>query len=370
MYHQAWMLVPNEVRGEGGRELDRFRGKPNPHDRQNAAEAWIGSVTKANGATRDTPGLGCSEVVLPNGIRRLLYEVINDEPEMVLGKSHLKRFGNDLGILVKLLDARAKFLLQCHPSREAAQKYWNSRYGKEECWHVLSARDDAPEPPYILLGFKPGVTRQTFERLYHLGDMGGLEELCHKLIVKPGETYLVPSGMPHALGVGCFVLEIQEPSDITAVPMKQEGLLAYRRRANPKGVFHAIDELDYETRTLESFDYTGLSLETLREKTACEGRVLNRGEWGDETLLIGPEYTSFFSATLMSVSGAAPLPATRAVRIGLVTRGAGKIVSDAGELAVSQGDEVFFPYDMGKTFLTGDFSVILCHPPGVLHAKA
>lgn len=365
MFQQPWKLIPNKVRSEGGREIDFFRGAPEQGDTQNGAEAWIGSVTRANGVTSESPNLGCSKVDLPDGTRRYLFEVIQEAPEKVLGNTHIKRFGMDLGILIKLLDAKSQFLLQCHPTREVAKRLWNSDYGKEECWHILSIRNDVPEPPYIRLGFKSGITRKKFEHLYQTGDIEGLEVLCHKFAVKPGETYFVPAGMPHALGVGCFVVEIQEPSDLTAVPLKQNKLLSFRRRANPKGVFTPIDDELYEKRMLESFDYKGYSLDELKHITRCKNKIINQGCWGRETLIIGLEHTPFFSATLMEVTGTTPLSSTGDIRIGLVTRGKGEIVSNDGKLCIQRGSEVFFPYDIKDTQLFGDFSILLFNPPAV-----
>ena len=71
-------------------------------------------------------------------------------------------------------------------------------------------------PAYILLGFKEGVTREEWEKYYYADDLKALENLCHKIPVKAGEAYFVGGGCPHALGEGCFVIEVQEPSDYHA----------------------------------------------------------------------------------------------------------------------------------------------------------
>lgn len=65
IYNRPWPLVPNKVRADGGRELDRFRGVEHPADTPNGAEAWVGSLTRANGATPENPNLGYAEVILP-----------------------------------------------------------------------------------------------------------------------------------------------------------------------------------------------------------------------------------------------------------------------------------------------------------------
>ncbi|NLI22994.1 MAG: hypothetical protein GX418_15775 [Clostridiales bacterium] len=370
MYQQPWTLVPNKVRAEGGREIDRFRGQDNPRDTPDGAEAWIGSVTAANGATLEHPFLGYAEVNLPNGQRRFLFEVIQEAPERVLGEAHLRRFGTSLGMLVKYLDAKRKFLLQCHPSRETARRYWNSEYGKTECWHVLTVRDDEAEPPYIRLGFRPGVTREAFEAAYRREDMDALEAMCHKFPVRPGETYFIPAGMPHALGEGCFVIEVQEPTDLTAVPMPQRELLRFRRESNPLGVFSPIDDALYESQMLHSFDFTGRPLHQVLAMTKTKNPVIRCGPWGEERLLIGPEQTPYFACTLISARDPIRLLPTGAIRIGIVTRGSGELLAPDGALPVRRGAELFFPQGAEDVILKGDLSMVLCHPAGARVAQA
>jgi mannose-6-phosphate isomerase len=123
-------------------------------------------------------------------------------------------------MLIKYLDAKEPYLLQAHPTRSFAKRMWNSDFGKEESWYVIGIREDVKEPPYILLGFKEGVTRADVEKYYAQDDLRSLEMLCHKIPVKPDEVYFVGGGVPHALGEGCFVIEVQEPSDITAYPIR------------------------------------------------------------------------------------------------------------------------------------------------------
>ena len=64
MYNQPWHLVPNRIRGQGGREIDKFRGIEPPVDDASGSEAWIGSVTRVARPPQDKPNYGCSEVTL------------------------------------------------------------------------------------------------------------------------------------------------------------------------------------------------------------------------------------------------------------------------------------------------------------------
>jgi len=319
-------------------------------------------MTRANGATADNPNLGCAEVILPDGTRKYLLDVVQENPLAVLGEAHMELYDSGLGMLIKMIDAKTPFLMQCHPTREQAAIDWNSKFGKEECWYVLGTRRDAGEQPYILLGFKEGITREVWEQAYRQGDVSALEDLCHKVIVHPGECYLIPGGVPHALGAGCFVAEIQEPSDLTAVPFPQSYLLDYRRKANPLGVFVPEDEALYEHRMLNAFRYEGYSYDRLLERLKSRERVLRRNGESREVEIFGEDDTDSFSCTIVHVCGSIPRKSTQDVQIGIVVEGAGELRCGDLSMQVRRGDEIFFPYQVEDTTFAGNFSIILCNP--------
>ncbi len=255
MFHQPWKLVPNRIRGKGGREIDKLRGIHPPVDDASGSEAWIGSVTRVGNPPEDKPNYGCSEVVLPDGRRMFLFEAIALNPTEVLGEKHMAKNGSGIGMLVKYLDAQAQYGLQCHPTRAWAKKMWDSDYGKEESWYVIGTREDTAEPAYILLGFKEGVTRREWEKHYRKDDIAALENLCHKIQVQEGEAYFVGGGVPHALGEGCFVIEVQEPSDIT-LGAHTYGYIKERYGAAPDD-----DEAVYDEKLLGAYLYDGCTFE-------------------------------------------------------------------------------------------------------------
>ncbi|GHV68829.1 mannose-6-phosphate isomerase [Spirochaetia bacterium] len=349
MFNQPWRLVPNKVRGKGGREIDKFRGISPAADDDNGSEAWIGSVTRVGQPPEDNPHLGCAETILPDGRRMYLFEAIALDPRAVLGETHYKRHGENLGMLIKYLDAQAQYILQAHPTRPWAKKAFNSNFGKEESWYVIGTRDDTAEPAYILLGFKEGVTRQDLEKLYRAEDMGAMEKLCHKIPVRVGETYFVGGGLPHALGEGCFVIEVQEPSDITVVPIKQKVM---------------ADDTVYDERMLGTFVYDGCGYEENLRRWRIPPKTIREGDWGREYYLIGPDQTSFFSFSRADVQGKAEIRSTGFPQTAIVIEGTGKILFEGGEIPVKKGDEIFLPYRIPGAALEGHVSVIFCHPEG------
>jgi mannose-6-phosphate isomerase len=297
-----------------------------------------------------------------------LFEAINLAPEEVLGPQHLARHGKDiLGMLIKYLDAQKPYWLQAHPNRAWAKKMWDSNFGKEESWYVIGTRDDTHEPAYILLGFKEGVTREQFEALYRKDDLAALEKLCHKIPVKKGEAYFVGGGVPHALGEGCFVIEVQEPNDITVVP------ITLKKRSE---MFKAMpppteeDEDLYSRRMLGSFIYDGCNETENLRRWRIPPKTIRSADWGQEYYIIGPDQTSYFSFTRLDLKAAAraPLRDTGFPQVGIVLEGEGSIRwGGGGELALRRGDEIFLPYSIPNAEFVGSaagLSVVLCHPEG------
>lgn len=361
-YNQPWMLIQNQVRSPGGYAMDLFRGRENPKDIPNGSEAWVGSLTKARGANENCPNFGCAETLLPDGTKKYLFEAIAEDPVAILGNKHIEQFGTELGVLVKLLDAKNQYFLQAHPTRPTAMKLWNSPFGKEEAWHVISVRDDVSEPPYILLGFKPGVSRDQFKELYYNATVKELEALCHKILIKPGETYFVPGGIPHALGAGALVIEIQEPSDLAVIAIPQDELIDFRRKAAPGAVFYPEDNDLYEHRMFETFVFEGKEESEILDLVKSKKNIIREGEWGKEVILVGKNRTEYFSCTKAFINGAMPLHDTGDVRIGIVIRGTGRICCESGNLDIKQGDEVFFPYRLDDAVISGNLDIFFANP--------
>jgi len=356
MYHMPWRLVQNRIRGKGGRELDKFRGVEPPTDDDTGSEAWIGSVTRAARATEDNP-VGCAEVMLPDGRRMYLFEAINLAPEEILGQAHMNRHGENLGVLVKYLDARFQYILQAHPTRAFAKAMWDSDFGKEEAWYVIGVRDDVPEPPYFLLGFKEGVTREVFQEVVMRGEtIQTLERMCHKIPVTVGDAAIVPGGVPHALGQGCFVIEVQEPSDITVVPILQEEA---KRRWN---AIRLIDDETYNQRMFGAFVYDGCSYEEALNRYMIPKKEIRNGDWGVENWITGPAQTDYFSFSQADIRGRMPVRDTGAPQIAIVLSGKGEFFYEGGSMALQQADELFLPFNIPAAAIEGNVSVVFCHP--------
>jgi mannose-6-phosphate isomerase len=113
-------------------------------------------------------------------------------------------------LLVKFIFPEDKLSIQVHPEDDYARQHELAAggRGKTEMWYAISARDDAE----LMLGLRPGVTREEFRRAL---SSGTVEECLEHVRVRTADAIFVPSGTAHSIGPGMVLCEIQEYSDIT-----------------------------------------------------------------------------------------------------------------------------------------------------------
>lgn len=116
----------------------------------------------------------------------------------------------DFPLLVKFIFPTDKLSIQVHPDDAYASVHEKSAggRGKTEMWHVVSAKPGAS----LLLGMKPGVTREKFlEALQN----HTLEDFLQRHPVRAGDTFFIPARTPHTIGPDMVICEVQEYSDLT-----------------------------------------------------------------------------------------------------------------------------------------------------------
>ena len=72
----------------------------------------------------------------------------------LLGKSVYEKFGDELPLLIKLIDAKTPLSIQVHPSNELAKERHDS-FGKNEMWYIMQADEDA----VLIVGFNQEVNK-------------------------------------------------------------------------------------------------------------------------------------------------------------------------------------------------------------------
>lgn len=329
----------------GGKLFSEFFGD----DSQDSfyPEEWICSSTKAlnEGSTDEFEGLSTIK-----GTDIHFNELIDQQRELMLGDR------KGLDVLVKALDSAIRLPVQAHPDKAFSRKNFNSEFGKAESWLVLATREGAS----IYFGFKDGVTKEDFEKAVEDAetDKTAMERLLNKIPVKPGDVYFIPAKAVHAIGYGCLILEVQEPTDFTIQPERWCG----DYRLSEREMYLTLEK---ET-ALSVFDYS-YNLEKVENECKKTPVIIYENGGCKKECLIGKDDTPCFGVERYIVNGGETekLPAPC---VYVVTEGAGKLTGDGYEKDIKKGDYFFMPYSCeGKYTVQSDSELTLtaCIPPEV-----
>ena len=321
----------------GGAAIARFRGTE-PAE-QDAPEDWVGSTTTIFGDARR----GLSK--LPDG--RLLRDAIAADPEAFLGRAHAERFGSDPALLVKLLHAGERLPVHCHPSRVFARRHLDCPFGKTEAWVIVETEG---ERPLVHLGFRRDVDAATLAGWVERQETTTMLRALHTLEVRPGDAVLVPAGVPHAIGEGVFVVELQEPTDFSVL-LERGGFVT--------GPADGHLGIGYDL-ALTCVDRSGFGEETIARlrRRAAEAREVRPGVWN---VLLTDADPYFRAERLLPRPSASLEPAFSIV---VVVDGAGRLETDhGGVVPLVRGDTVLVPHASGAGRIDGPVEAIRCLPP-------
>ena len=321
----------------GGRELDRLHGRDKTEDGP-FPEEWILSTTRAANPKR------IPEAPPDEGICRLdspyeeisLRSLIEERPDEMLGSAHAGEYGASQGVLAKLIDSQVRLVVQAHPDKRDAGRFFSSRFGKTESWHILSLRNDVPEPPCLYWGFRHGVTPELWRDAFRRQDKPAMLGMMHRLQPKPGDTFMVPGGLPHAIGAGCLILEIQEPTDLT---FKLERRMDFGLEL-PEESCHLGIGFD---RMFDCFHYETLSESEAREKSLTRPRERENRPGHRLEELIGSGDTDCFGLARLTVRGECADSGESGFHGLYVQSGFGRIEFADGEIPLRTADQIFVP---------------------------
>lgn len=318
----------------GGTAIARFRGSEEALEY--GPEDWIASTTTRFG----TAGIGLSE--LPDGMP--LRDAIERDPYGWLGSDHVERFGADPALLVKLLDAGQRVPVHCHPTDALAREYLESDAGRTEAWVVLGTES---ADPCVYVGFAEDVDETTLRGWVDEQDGEAMLAAMNRVPVAPGDSVFVPAGLPHAIGAGVFLTQLQQPTDHT-VALEWRGYLDDTAAASLG--------IGFET-ALSCVDRTGWA-------ERIDGIVHRDASDAPCRWLLNGEQERFFRAHRLSTARGVLLKAGYSVLI--VLDGELRLIPEAGpELALRRGDTAVIPYASGAVEAIGEAVSLHCRPPAV-----
>ena len=172
-----------EIKPWAGEKLTEIYNAP-----KMAGEAWIVSAIKNK------------ESKLENG----------EELSSFL-KNHYEELGlkenEEFPILIKIIDAKEDLSIQVHPDDEYAIKK-GFHNGKYECWYILPETTNDK----IIFGIKENTSKEELEKAIKEGT---LENYLIYRDIKAKDYLKVIPGTVHAILSNTFILEVQDPCDIT-----------------------------------------------------------------------------------------------------------------------------------------------------------
>lgn len=309
----------------GGRRIAEFRGLQTWKDF--TPEDWVGSVTPVAG--RAPIGL----TVLDDG--RMLADAIAQDPLPWLGPDHVRSYGTDTMLLVKLLHAGERLPIHAHPDDAFAATHLGKAHGKAEAWYIL-------DPGTVHLGLKESLSREDLLGLIAEQRVDTLLERMHRLDLDAGDTVYVPPGTLHAIGADTFLMEVQEPADVSIL-IEWRGFALDGAKDGHLGV---------------GFDLVTRAISTAAMSTDDVGDLVVRQAGPGQTL--SPRSAHYFRLELATAGS------TQAAgfAIAVAHRGPAVLRSNGLDLVLPAGSTTLIPYGYGD-YQVAAGSILLGKPPRI-----
>ncbi|MDG2040478.1 MAG: class I mannose-6-phosphate isomerase [Ilumatobacter sp.] len=335
--------VPVYYKGGGG--IDKFRVEPGDFS---GPEDWVGSLTRLPESMMGgdmSHDVGMSTTLESESLRNL----VDNDPQGWLGQKLADHFGGESGLLVKILDAGERLPVHCHPTRSFAARNLASVFGKTEGWIIMDATPGAK----VWLGLREDIDRATLRRWIERHDVPAMLSAMNQFDVERGQAFFVKAGLPHSIGPGVMLTELQEPTSFSVLAEYENFGLTEDQ---------ATLGLSWEL-ALSCFDLGGYRGDRISE--LLPDRIeLSCQSGGTVFDLFPPEANTFFSARLVKCSSRVVLDQP-SFAVLVITEGSGELSWAGGSEPVRRGETWVVPFGAGSLSFTGTVEALVCLPPEV-----
>jgi mannose-6-phosphate isomerase len=341
----------------GGKLRAEFVGEPDPKD-DYRSEEWIFSTNRAVTPARENPpDKGFSRIQLPNGQIVLLKELLETFPNETMGEAHYKKYGPNLGILVKIFDVgdNAHIPIHWHPSPQFATKHLNSPYGKNEAWIVVGTRPGAK----AWIGWKKDIKKEEFRKWMDAQDVETIRKNMHEVKPKVGDVIFLRDSFVHSLGAGLCILEPQEPTDWNILAEWADF---------PYGKDDGTLGLNWDT-ALEAADFHEMTMDYLNNYVRRTPEIARKENGNVEEKLLPDEAKPYFWLSRYKVETKMAVPGGQNFYCAVTTEGSGMVRGKFGEIPIKRGKSLFVPigldgYELVNTG-SGKLEVVFNYPPKI-----
>lgn len=311
----------------GGDRIYKYKGQEAPAD--HIGETW------------EVSGMPGDESVVSGGPYdgQNLGELTKTYGASLVGTHVYEKFGTHFPLLIKLIDANDDLSIQVHPNDEYASKNHGGKLGKTEMWYLLGCTSDAK----IYAGWKKKTNPEQLKEIVKTDEI-----MDYMMVHKPsrGDVFFLPAGKVHSIGAGCFILEIQEASDLTyrLFDFNRTDAQGHKRELH---VDRAAEVIRYETDTVGRTVYD----------TVTENRLI--------TLKECPYFhTSILRQTEESFD--LPVGDRDSFTVLFVEKGSISVETTDGDLPLSAGNMILIPaaQTQATVHLKGDRATLIdCYIP-------
>ena len=305
-------------------------------------EEWVSSNVNAINEKRFGQRDGVSVI---KNTEIFFDDLLKDYPKQLLGD-------RNYDCLVKILDSAIRLPFQVHPTKEYSRKHFNSDYGKTEAWLVLATRPNAK----IYFGFKDKMTKAQISDLEEQSETNKtvFDNLLSFVEPKVGDVYLIRAGLVHAIGAGCTILEVQEPTDFTIQPERWCG----EYHLNAKEEFLGLKK----DVALDAIDFTIYGEAAKISALITPKMVIQKDGYKKEILISYGDTPCFEENRHTLTSGSFTMDFAPAVYICI--QGNGVIKGNGYTKQIKRGDYFFLPYIAENKFAVHGNNCVLieCKP--------
>ncbi|MBR6601345.1 MAG: class I mannose-6-phosphate isomerase [Bacteroidaceae bacterium] len=302
----------------GGKRIATF--KQFDCTNSNIGESWELSGVAGNETTCVTMG------------GKSLNTLVAEYKDRLVGKANYERFGNEFPLLIKFIDAHQDLSIQVHPDDATALRQGKTR-GKTEMWYLMHS--DAGAKLYS--GLKQQITLEQYKTMV---EEGSICDALAQYSVKEDDVFFLPAGRIHSIGSGCFLVEIQQTSDVTyrIYDFKRKDKDGNYRQLHTDEAAEAIDFTVYD-------DYRTLY-------TPCKNRAVE---------LVNCPY---FTTNVYDINRPTPIETAKhdTFIILIVVKGEGTITTDEGEMTqVATGDTLLIAAENKHLVADGNIKLLETH---------
>ena len=278
------------------------------------------------GESWEISGVEGNETIVAEGEHKgkSLNALVSELKGQLVGEENYKRFGNEFPLLIKFIDAQKDLSIQVHPDDETALRQ-GKPHGKTEMWYCLGSQAS----PILYNGLRKQITPEEYKAMV---ENDTITDAIASYEVHEGDVFFIPGGRIHAIGAGCFVLEIQQTSDVTyrIYDYKRKDKDGNYRELHTKEAAESIDYTvhdDYRTDYLLSQDEGVQLIQCPYFTTAIY----------DLTESMTLDYSELDSFVIL-----------------IAVKGEGKLIADGEETVFRMGDTILLPATTQEVRLEGE----------------